>query len=98
MRALVPAAVRTEVGAAALGCTHYPFARNAIGRALGADIPLVDSAHTAALQMFEQLRVHDLLSDAEETDDRARVTLRTSGNEACVLPLCDRLLFGNGEI
>ncbi len=40
-----------------LGCTHYPLLRNAIGRAAGADVTLVDSAQNCALS------VRDLLAE-----------------------------------
>ncbi len=47
-----------------LGCTHYPLLREAIGRAAGDAVTLVDSAHNCALAVREALAADDLAADA----------------------------------
>jgi len=43
-----------------LGCTHYPLARNAIARAVGGGVALVDSAENCALAVRDVLQEADL--------------------------------------
>ena len=43
-----------------LGCTHYPLLRDAIARAAGPDVQLVDSAHNCALAVSELLTARGL--------------------------------------
>jgi glutamate racemase len=49
-----------------LGCTHYPLLRQAIARALGHEITLVDSAQNCAIAVHETLDRQSLLSLATE--------------------------------
>jgi glutamate racemase len=49
-----------------LGCTHYPLLRQAIARALGREITLVDSAQNCAIAVHETLDRQSLLSLATE--------------------------------
>lgn len=48
-----------------LGCTHYPLAYDAIARAAGPDVSLVDSAENCALAICELLGGKNLLAPAE---------------------------------
>jgi len=50
-----------------LGCTHYPLLSTAIGRALGGDITLVDSAANCATAVQEVLNRESLLAPATQT-------------------------------
>ena len=47
--------------AVVLGCTHFPFARNALRRVLG-NVPLFDGAAGAAKELRRQLQARDLLA------------------------------------
>jgi glutamate racemase len=49
-----------------LGCTHYPLLSTAIGRALGREIALVDSAENCATAVQETLDRHSLRSAATD--------------------------------
>lgn len=48
-----------------LGCTHYPLLSEAISRAVGPHVALVDSAQNCALAVRELLAVHRLAAPAE---------------------------------
>jgi glutamate racemase len=49
-----------------LGCTHYPILKQAIGKVMGADVHLVDSALVLAEAVAEDLKRRDAESDASE--------------------------------
>ncbi|MFW2331509.1 MAG: glutamate racemase [Nitrospinota bacterium] len=49
-----------------LGCTHYPHLRGTIGKLLGSNITLVDSANETAKLLKEQLIAKSLLSNSSE--------------------------------
>ena len=49
-----------------LGCTHYPLLSGAIGRALGCEITIVDSAANCAIAVQETLDQHSLRSPATQ--------------------------------
>lgn len=48
-----------------LGCTHYPLARQAIGRAAGEKVTLVDSAENCALAVKELLESQTLAAPSD---------------------------------
>ena len=49
-----------------LGCTHYPILKKAIGKVMGADVNLVDSALVRAEAVAEDLKRRDAESEASE--------------------------------
>ncbi|MBM4292004.1 MAG: glutamate racemase [Deltaproteobacteria bacterium] len=59
-------ALEAPVGAALLGCTHYPLMRGAIGAGLtsvlGREVPLLDGARAVARQLEALLRARALLA------------------------------------
>ena len=65
--ALLQALLKDHVGkldALVLGCTHYPFAVNAIRQVMG-DIPLFDGGYGTARQTKKRLEEADLLLNGE---------------------------------
>jgi glutamate racemase len=44
---------RPQIDTLVLGCTHYPLLRNAIQRAIGPEVQLVDSAEVTAERVAE---------------------------------------------
>lgn len=56
--------VRMRPRVVVLGCTHYPLLREAIQRAVGPDVLLVDSGENTAEEVEEVLRCGDALSDS----------------------------------
>jgi glutamate racemase len=53
---------RAEVDTLVLGCTHYPLLRGVIGEVMGADVGLVDSAESVALEVGRKLHDEPLLA------------------------------------
>jgi len=49
-----------------LGCTHYPLAREAIARAAGENVTLVDSAENCALAVQALLETHSLAAPIDQ--------------------------------
>ena len=52
-----------KLDAVVLGCTHYPFARNAIRRVLGDDVVLLDGGEGTARETRRRLEQADLLDN-----------------------------------
>ncbi len=71
-----------------LGCTHYVFLRPTI-RALFPEMKLYDGNRGTALQLQAVLRARDALCGEGEAGS---VHLLTTGREAEILPVMDRLL------
>ena len=78
----------TPPDAVVLGCTHGPFARAALRRALG-DIPLFDGAIGTAKELCRRLTEEGLLSPA------ASGSILLSASNPTSLPLMARLLEGD---
>ena len=55
------------VDAAVLGCTHYPFLRGALQRALGEGVEIIDGNAGIAAQLRRRLQELSLLNPAAET-------------------------------
>lgn len=70
-----------EVDGVVLGCTHYPFAREAIARVLGG-VPLYDSGAGTARQLRRRLEAKGLLApDSQE----GAVEFATSADDPAVI-------------
>lgn len=54
--------MKEEIDTLVLGCTHYPLIKDVIGRVIGRDVSLVDSAVSAALEVKRTLEQLGLLS------------------------------------
>lgn len=65
-----------------LGCTHFPFAKNAIGRVMGKDMPLFDGAAGTARQTRRLLEARGLLKNG---GGHGTVTLTASDPRALAL-------------
>lgn len=74
--------------AVVLGCTHFSFARRAILRALGAQVPTFDGALGTARELARRLREGGL-----ENPEPARGAVRLTSSAPGVLPFYARLLF-----
>jgi glutamate racemase len=66
-----------DIDTLVLGCTHYPLVREAIGRAAGAGVTLVDSARNCALAVKDLLTTHAMAAPPE-TLGRLHVALTDS--------------------
>jgi glutamate racemase len=76
-----------EFDTVVLGCTHYPFVRDAIARALGPDVRLLDSGEAIAR------RTRQILEQAGTLKREGEGTFRfyTTGQVADVAPVVARL-------
>lgn len=70
-----------------LGCTHYPFVREAIRKNFGRPVSIIDGSDGTARQLRRQLAARDLLRSGPE---KGRVLFQNSDPDK--LPLC-RSLF-----
>ena len=89
-KALLEPVLRPYAGklhAVVLGCTHYPFAADAIQSILGAKTELLDGGEGTALQTRRRLQVAGLLSG-----DGGEVVFENSAEDPRVTALCQRLL------
>jgi glutamate racemase len=68
-----------EIDTLVLGCTHYPLLSSAIGRALGGEVTLVDSAQNCATAVQETLNRQALCSPSTENGE-LRVALTDSAD------------------
>ena len=57
---------KEQIDTLILGCTHFPLLRQAIGKAIGEKVKLVDSGKPTAMALRIILRDKDLLSDQAE--------------------------------
>ena len=71
-----------KLDAVVLGCTHYPFARNAIRRVLGDDVVLLDGGEGTARETRRRLEQAGLLEN-----DGGEVILRSSSPDPDMLRL-----------
>ncbi|HEU4455692.1 MAG TPA: glutamate racemase [Longimicrobium sp.] len=69
-----------------LGCTHYPFVREAIAAALGPDVHLLDSGEAIARQTERVLRERGALAEGPGS-----LRLLTTGDPAEVAPVVARV-------
>jgi len=84
---------RARPGALILGCTHYPLLSGAIGKLMGPDVELIDSARAAAMAVRKQLLEKDLVSAQA---DRGTLRCFTTDNAERFARLAQR--FGGREI
>lgn len=76
-----------KLDALVLGCTHYPFAKNAIRQVLGAGTLLLDGGEGTARQTRRCLEAAGLLGDCPGS-----VQMENSLNDPKILQLCMQLL------
>ncbi|MGH8815790.1 MAG: glutamate racemase, partial [Achromobacter pestifer] len=92
----IEAAVRTPVAelrdagadVLVLGCTHFPFLRDAIQAAAGPGVPLLDTGAPVARWLRHQLQERGLL----RSTGMGAMLLETTGNALALAPLASRLL------
>ena len=78
---------RGKLSAVVLGCTHYPFANQAISRLLGPDTVLLDGGPGTARETRRRLAEAELLRQG-----RGEITIENSAASAEMTALCRALL------
>ena len=77
---------RGKLDALVLGCTHYPFARKSISRALGEGTVLLHGGMGTAMQTRRRLEAAGLLRSG-----RGELVIENSSGEARLVALCRHL-------
>ena len=83
-----------RVDTVVLGCTHYPFLRDAVAHVMGPDVRLIDSGRAVANHLQRVLGERDALAQGGPGEIR----LLTTGNAAAVAPVARRLWGGFLEV
>ena len=78
---------RDKLDALVLGCTHYPFAKNAIRRVLGENVLLLDGGEGVARETRRRLENACLLRSGD-----GELVWQTSRHDPELMPLCKSLL------
>ena len=78
---------RDKLDALVLGCTHYPFAKNAIRRGLGENVLLLDGGEGVARETRRRLEKAGLLRSGD-----GELVWQTSRHDPELMPLCKSLL------
>ncbi len=89
---LAPFTGECRPDAVVLGCTHFPFAKAAISRAFGGQMPLFDGAFGTAQETARRLRAAELLHPCQK---QGTVILTSSAPQ--LLPLYHKMLTDEGE-
>ena len=76
-----------KLNALVLGCTHYPFAANAIAKIMGPETMLLDGGEGTAKETKRRLTLTNLLRQGEGS-----ITFRSSANEERMTALAKKLL------
>ncbi len=79
---------RTELDALVLGCTHYPFVKNAIRAVVGDRVELLDGGEGTAKETLRRLKDADLLND----QPTGSLVMENSSGMQEKLDLCHQLL------
>ena len=74
--------------AVVLGCTHYPFARDVIGKILGPEVALLEGGPGTARETFRRLAEAELLRDGP-----GEVVIENSLSGSGMCELCRKLLY-----
>ena len=82
-----------QVDTVVLGCTHYPFLRDAVAVVMGPDVRLLDSGRAVANHLQRVLTKADALA----TGDTGDMRLLTTGDPAAVAAVVRRL-WGKGVV
>lgn len=72
-----------------LGCTHYPFVRNAIKNVVGNDIEIIDGGLGTAREIKRRLAEKDLLKDSK---DKGKIEIYNSSEDDRFIDLSWKLI------
>lgn len=87
LKDLLKDALQSPIDAVVLGCTHYPFVRNAIADIVGSDTFIVDGGNGTARETRHQLILHNICAFSDNT---GKVILENSNPD--MLGLMEKLL------
>ena len=81
-----------DVDVIALGCTHYPFVRDAIERSLGLDVAVIDTADAVAAQVAR------LWPSGSDVGAGSRCRLETTGDPQRLAQFAGRWLGFDADV
>ncbi|BCZ43966.1 glutamate racemase [Clostridium gelidum] len=81
--------LNANIAAIVLGCTHYPFIKEALSNVIGEDIPLIDGGLGTSHELKRKLIEKDLLNDSKE---KGKITIYNSINDNKIIDFCYNLI------
>ena len=78
-----------EISSIVLGCTHYPFVKNAIEKVVGQDVDIIDGSLGTARELMRRLKEKDLLNDSKE---KGTIEMINSSNKQELIDLSWKLI------
>ncbi len=84
--------LKEPVSSIVLGCTHFPFVKEAIAKVVGNEIPLIDGSHGTAMELRRQLKEKDIINDNKE---KGYIKIYNSSSDTKVIDFCYNLIGRN---
>ncbi len=91
LRPLLEPLEEAGVDTVVLGCTHYPFLRDAIAEIMGPGVTLIESGPAVARQTLRILESQGSRFPAGPGTERAKMRFLTTGDPIRVAPAAERL-------
>ena len=79
----------SKISSIVLGCTHYPFVKNAIEKVVGQDVDIIDGRLGTARELMRRLKEKDLLNDSKE---KGTIEMINSSNKQELIDLSWKLI------
>lgn len=70
-----------KIAAIVLGCTHYPFVKDEISKAINSDVPIIDGSEGTIKQLKRKLAAYGIINDKEE---KGKIDIFNSFNDNMV--------------
>lgn len=80
--------LHSPIDAIVLGCTHYPFVKNAIQKIVGKSVMIIDGGQGTARQLFRQLETHKLLNTSSSM---GKISFFNSSDDPSYIKLSQKL-------
>lgn len=81
--------INEDIAAVVLGCTHFPFVKDALSKVLGSDVPLIDGGLGTAHELERKLKEKNWLTDSKE---KGNIEIYNSTNDNKVIDFCYNLI------
>lgn len=78
-----------EIGSIVLGCTHYPFIKEALSKVVGESVEILDGSLGTVRELRRRLREKDLLTDRESI---GKIEIYNSSGNKNLIDLSKRLI------
>ena len=88
IRSLLAPALKHNIDAIVLGCTHYPFVEKVIQQIAGPGVKIFNGAHGTAMELQRRLRIAELLTPSVE---KGTVEFYNSSLDPNMIRLCHQL-------